>query len=104
MKLRMVIVSLMALGLIIAPVHVQAKKGKSKSLPPGLQKKVERGKSLPPGWQKKLSKGEVIDRDIYGGGKIIVPLDPLGIVTIKIDDKIFRVREKTRRIVDILRE
>lgn len=92
----------MALGLIIAPA--QAKKGKNKSLPPGLQKKVARGKSLPPGWQKKLSKGQIIDRDVYGAGKIIVPLDPLGIVTMKIDDKIFRVMEKSRRIVDILHE
>ncbi|MCK4838217.1 MAG: hypothetical protein KAS94_05400 [Desulfobulbaceae bacterium] len=102
MKLKMVIVALMALGLIIAPAH--AKKGKNKSLPPGLQKKVERGKSLPPGWQKKLSKGQVVDREVYAGGKVIVPLDPLGIVTIKIDDKILRVMEKSRRIVDILHE
>ncbi len=102
MKMRMVIVLLMALGLIVAPAH--AKKGKNKSLPPGLQKNVERGKSLPPGWQKKLSKGQVMDRDIYGRGKIIVPLDPLGIVTIKIEDKIFRVMKKSREIVDILHE
>ena len=92
----------MALGLIVAPAH--AKKGKNKSLPPGLQKNVERGKPLPPGWQKKLSKGQVMDRDIYGRGKIIVPLDPLGIVTIKIEDKIFRVMKKSREIVDILHE
>ena len=102
MKMRMVIVLLMALGLIVAPAH--AKKGKNKSLPPGLQKNVERGKPLPPGWQKKLSKGQIMDRDIYGAGKIIVPLDPLGIVTMKIDDKIFRVMKKSREIVDILHE
>ncbi len=102
MKLKMVVVSLLAVGLIIAPAH--AKKGKNKTLPPGLQKKAEQGKSLPPGWQKKLSKGQVIDRDIYVGGKIIAPLDPLGIVTIKIDDRILRVMDKSRRIVDILHE
>ena len=102
MKMRMVIVLLMALGLIVAPAH--AKKGKNKSLPPGLQKNVERGKPLPPGWQKKLSRGQVMERDIYGRGKIIVPLDPLGIVTIRIEDKIFRVMKKSREIVDILHE
>ena len=102
MKMRMVIVSLMALGLIIAPAH--AKKGKVKSLPPGLQKNLDRGKPLPPGWDKKLSKGQIMDRDIYGRGKIIVPLDPLGIVTIRIEDKIFRVMKKSREIVDILHE
>jgi hypothetical protein len=98
----MVVVLLLGLGLLVAPV--QAKKGEGKSLPPGLQKNLERGKPLPPGWHKKLAKGKVMALDIYSRGQIIVPLDPLGIVTIRIEDKVFRVMEKSREIVDILHE
>jgi len=100
MKLKILIVLLLGVGLIVSPAH--AKKGKSGQLPPGLQKNVQRGKPLPPGWDKKLTKGQVIERDIYSRGEIVAPLDPLGIVTIRIDDKVFRVMEKSREIVDIL--
>ena len=93
----------MAIGLMISPAQAK-KKDKHKQLPPGLAKNEARGKPLPPGWQKKLAKGQVMDRDIYDRGKIIVPLDPLGIVTIKIEDKVFRIMEKNREIIDILRE
>jgi hypothetical protein len=103
MKLRILIVFFMAIGLLVSPAQAK-KKNKDKQLPPGLAKNVERGKPLPPGWQKKLAKGKVMDRDIYERGDIVVPLDPLGIVTIRIEDKVFRVMEKSREIVDILQE
>ena len=103
MKIRIIIAALIAFGMLISPVHAK-KKDKQKQLPPGLAKKVESGKPLPPGWQKKLAKGKVMDRDIYDRGKVIVPLDPLGVVTIRIEDKVFRVMEKSREIVEILNE
>lgn len=103
MKTRILIAVLLALALVTAPAQAK-KKDKHKRLPPGLAKKVESGKSLPPGWQKKIAPGKVLEDDIYVHGKIVVPLDPLGIVTIRIDDKVLRVHQKTREIIDILRE
>jgi hypothetical protein len=103
MKIRILIVAFMAIGLLVAPAQAK-KKNKHEQLPPGLAKNVERGKPLPPGWQKKLAKGKVMDRDIYERGSVVVPLDPLGIVTIRIEGKVFRVMEKNREIIDILRE
>ena len=100
MKLSVLIMLGMTLVLIVSPVH--AKKNKGKSLPPGLAKKYKQGKPLPPGWQKKIAPGKIIGKDIYAHGKILVPLDPLGIVTIKIDDKIMRVHKKSMEILDIL--
>ena len=103
MKIRSLIVAFMALWLLVSPAQAK-KKNKHKQLPPGLAKNVERGKPLPPGWQKKLAKGKVMDHDIYERGSIVVPIDPLGIVTIRIEGKVFRVMEKSREIVDIIRE
>ena len=103
MKLRILIVAFMAIGLLVSPAQAK-KKNKHKELPPGLAKNLERGKPLPPGWHKKLAKGEVMERDIYQRGSVVVPLDPLGIVTIRIEGKVFRVMEKSREIVDIIRE
>ena len=100
MKIRALIILLIAMVMIVAPVH--AKKKNQKELPPGLQKKVERGDSLPPGWHKKLAKGKIIDRDIYKRGSIVAPSDPRGVVTIRIEDKFFRVIENTREILEIL--
>ncbi|MDT8335699.1 MAG: hypothetical protein RQ753_08370 [Desulfurivibrionaceae bacterium] len=102
MKFKLMFLLLVVFGLIISPVH--AKKDNSGGLPPGLEKNVRQGKPLPPGWHKKLAKGQILDPDIYHRGVIIAPLDPLGIVTIRIEDKVFRVMEKSREIVDILHE
>ena len=101
MKVKVLITLLLALTLVVSPSYAK-KKNKGKQLPPGLEKNVKRGKPLPPGWQKKIAPGKVIEKDIYTQGKIIVPLDPLGIVTIKIDDKVLRVQEKSMEILEIL--
>ena len=60
------------------------------------------GGKAAPEWQKKIAPGKVIEKDIYVQGKIVVPLDPLGIVTVKIDDKVLRVHEKSMEILEIL--
>ena len=77
-------------------------KNKDKSLPPGLEKKVAKGEPLPPGWQKKLRKGDILDRDYYDRGKVVVPVGKDGAVSIKIDDSIIKIDEKTRKILDIV--
>ena len=77
-------------------------KNKDKSLPPGLQKKVDRGESLPPGWQKKLHKGEVLDYQVYRQGRIVIPVNHEGILTIRVEGKLIRLMESTREILDIL--
>lgn len=101
MKIKNIILFLVVACFIASPLY--AKNNKNKQLPPGLQKNVAQGKALPPGWQKKLSKGAILDVDVYKHGKIVVPLDPLGLVTVRVDDKLLRVHKKTMEIVDILR-
>ena len=101
MNVKVLITMLLALTLVVSPAYAK-KKNKSKHLPPGLAKNLERGKPLPPGWQKKIAPGKVLEEDIYAHGKILAPLDPLGIVTIKIDDKVLRVHEKSMEILKIL--
>ncbi len=96
----MAVIALTTTALISGPVY--AKKDKSGALPPGLQKKVQRGGSLPPGWQKKLKKGATIERAVYDQGTIIKPVDAVGVITIKVDNKIIRLMKATREIVDIL--
>ncbi|MFV8818839.1 hypothetical protein [Haliea sp. E17] len=71
-------------------------------LPPGLKKKVERGGDLPPGWEKKLRVGDVLDYDIYRHGRVIVPVDNDGVVTLEIEGQRLKLGVDTRRIIDIL--
>lgn len=105
-KLTLVIItgltfSLMAPMLAFAkPDNDQGKK--DKDLPPGLQKKVDRGEPLPPGWQKKLRRGDVLDYDIYDRGRIVVPLDKDGRISIQVEDSIIKLDEKSRQILDIV--
>lgn len=75
---------------------------KGKSLPPGIEKKYERTGELPPGWEKKLAVGERLDRDIYDHSHVIVPLGQDGIVTVRIENKVVRLIQATREIIEIL--
>ena len=101
--MKVLVVLVAVFSLVASPIYAKGKnKGKGKGLPPGLAMNVKRGKPLPPGWQKKIAPGKILDKDIYMHGKVIVPLDPLGIVTIKIDDKIMRIHEKNMEILEIL--
>ncbi|KIO35696.1 MULTISPECIES: hypothetical protein [unclassified Shewanella] len=83
--------------------HVNKSHGE-KSLPPGLQKKVARGEPLPPGWQKKLHKGDYLSDDYYDRGKIHVPIDRDGNITIDVDGTFIKLHDKTRRILDIIND
>lgn len=82
-------------------------KGKNKKLPPGLRKKLERGGELPPGWQKKVARGEVMDDELYSHARP-VPDDIMrhlpyveGTSIREIDDRIVRVQDATRTVLDV---
>ncbi len=79
---------------------------KEKSIPYGLQKKVQRGGQLPPGWQKKIAKGEVLDQDILNRGRVIKTdeySDIRGTKIYEIQDKIVRISNATKIILDVLK-
>jgi hypothetical protein len=82
---------------------------KMKPLPAGLQKKLARGGELPPGWQKKVARGEVLDEDVYHLSESLpedlknqLSTQPPGTKIIRAQDKIIRVMEATREIVDVM--
>ncbi len=74
-----------------------------KQLPPGLAKKNK----IPPGWQKKLERGQRIPDDIWAH-RVALPRDiklgdtPLGVIHVRIEDRIVKVAEKTREVLDVL--
>lgn len=103
LSILIVTASLAMTGSALAKNDKDNGNGKSESLPPGLLKKVDQGKPLPPGWQKKLSRGDILDRDIYSRGKVVVPIGKDGTVSIDVDGTVIRLMENTREIVDILK-
>ncbi len=83
-------------------------KVKKKSLPPGLAKKLARGGTLPPGWQMKVARGEVIDHEVYNNAnplpeELLRKLSsiPEGTVLLQVGNKIVKVIEASRKIVDL---
>ena len=83
-------------------------KARKKSLPPGLAKKMARGGTLPPGWQMKVQRGEVMDYEVYNSGsplpeELLRKLSsiPKGTVLLKVGNKIVKVIEASRKIVDL---
>lgn len=93
--------------------QLHAKKGKKnvkkkKNLPPGLQKKLARGGELPPGWQNKVARGEVLDWQIYSRSVKLphdllrrLPAIPPESRYLRLEDRIFRILNDTREILDI---
>lgn len=72
-----------------------------KRLPPGLAKKNK----LPPGWQKKLAPGQRIPDDVWSHRvelpKEIKLPDEKGVIRVRIDDRIVKVAERTREVLDV---
>lgn len=74
-------------------------------LPPGLAKKNK----IPPGWQKKLARGERIPDDVWSH-RVPLPREiesklprlEDGVVRVRIDDRVVRVAERTREVLDII--
>ena len=54
------------------------------------------------GWEKKLAVGKRLDRDIYKHARVVVPLGKEGTVTVRIENKVVRLIQATREIVEIL--
>lgn len=82
---------------------------RGEDLPPGLRKKIARGGELPPGWQKKLRRWDVLDEEIYRYSRPVPDyvLDailhhPEGTSVRRIDDRIVRVLDATRTVLDVL--
>jgi hypothetical protein len=74
-------------------------------LPPGLAKK---GK-VPPGWQKKLAKGKPVPKDLWEMRQelpkeilVKLPAPPEGVRVVRILDRVVKVREDTRELLDEL--
>ena len=115
MNIKMLFISTIAIAFLASPAlakkpkhaqkhaekHGQKHKYKKKRLPPGLQKKVDRGQALPPGWQKKVARGQVLDVRVYRHGRVIVPFDRYGAVSILVDDRVIRLIHATRVILDV---
>ena len=83
---------------------------KKKNLPPGLQKKLDRGGELPPGWQKKVARGEVLDVDLYRQSRSLpeelldrLPTEADGTELRLLNDRVVRIIDDTRAILDVLR-
>ena len=114
--LSIILLFVSSLSLEAKPPHKDKNKTKQKvekklkKIPPGLKKKLERGGELPPGWQKKLAKGEILDDRVY---RHAVRLDLAnhthsiaqieGTIVVRVDDRLLRLYEATREIVDILK-
>ena len=96
---KALIILFSSLALVSMTAH--AKQDKHDDLPPGLKKNQARGKGLPPGWQKKLQKGQRLDKEVYDAGRVVVPLDNKGYISIKVDDKIIRLLKATHEIIDV---
>jgi len=98
--------------LIATPAFAKKKEKKEKTLPPGLEKKVESGKELPPGWQKKIAKGAVMEEEVYRAATPVamdevkkrlphLPPSPAGTTLLRLENKIIRVMDATRVILDV---
>jgi len=51
---------------------------------------------------EKISKGGVLDEEVFNHGKVVVPKDSNGIITIKTDDRAIRLIRATSKTVDVL--
>ncbi|GFD82595.1 hypothetical protein KUL118_54570 [Tenacibaculum sp. KUL118] len=103
MKILPFIGTVAVLALNTLPAHSNPNNPhKDKDLPPGIEKKYERTGELPPGWEKKLSVGNRLDKHVYDHARVIVPLGDDGLVTVRIENKVVRLIQATREIVEIL--
>jgi hypothetical protein len=71
-------------------------------------KKAARSAKLPPGWQKKITRGEVLPEIVYAQAQPLpevvirkLPPPPAGTILVILDDKVLRLLEATRTIVDV---
>ncbi|AXH11190.1 hypothetical protein [Halarcobacter bivalviorum] len=87
--------------------YEEKKHTKYKQLPPGLEKKVHKDGKLPPGWEKKYQRGEVLDKEDLRKAREIRDYKKYpeikGTKVYEIQDKIFRVTNATREILEVFK-
>ena len=107
MKIKPLISSIgfVLLSLSISSNSVFAKNDKKndKQPPSGIQKKLDRDGSLPPGWEKKLVKGQKMEQEVFKQGEIVVPINDKGEITVRVEDKVVRLYEATKEIIEVLK-
>ena len=71
-------------------------------------KQAARGAKLPPGWQKKIARDEILPETVYRQAQPLpevvirtLPPPPAGTTLVILDDKVLRLLEATRTIVDV---
>jgi len=104
MNPRNIITIAVLLSICSSPVFAakEKEKNKNRQLPQGLQMKLERGGSLPPGWQKKLVRGGILEQPIFNYSETVIPVDPEGLLTVRVEGKLIKLIEATREIVEIV--
>ena len=70
--------------------------------------KAARGAKPPTGWQKKIARGEILPETVYKQAQPLpevvirkLPPPPAGTILVILDDKVLRLLEATRTIVDV---
>lgn len=102
----MKILPLLSISALLALISLPANsttnnRHKDKSLPPGIAKNmIEQVSYRRVG--KKLAAGKRLDRGIYKHARVVVPLGKEGTVTVRIENKVVRLIQATREIVEIL--
>lgn len=100
MKTGQFITFLLLFCFIAGPVNANTNKGDQ--VPPGLLMKTERGHTPPPGWQKKSAMGKIPDKNIHEQGRVVIPVDHHGLVTVRLEGRLVKLYEATREVVSVL--
>ena len=84
------------------------KSAPDKKPPAGAAKKAAPDAKLPPGWQKKIVRGELLPAVVYAQAQPLpdvvirkLPPAPVGTILVTLDDKLVRLLEAPRLIVDV---
>lgn len=84
------------------------KSAPDKKPPAGATKKAAPDAQLPPGWQKKIARGELLPAAVYAQAQPLpdvvirkLPPAPVGTILVTLDDKLVRLLEAPRLIVDV---
>ncbi len=89
-------------SLVILSICFNAKAADRGHFSPQSIDKTRSEKALPDGWRNELSKGKVLDYDVYKKGKVVYRDPSKGTVALRLENKVVRLVESTREIVDVL--
>ncbi|AXR07234.1 hypothetical protein D0Y50_13275 [Salinimonas sediminis] len=71
-------------------------------MPHGMDDKIALQSELPSNWQAQLAKGEVLDVELFRQGRVVYRDASNGLVALRLENKLVRMVEQTREIVDVL--